>query len=1580
MLFFFISLLCSIIFVATANADVTIEGETTPYRANIGDTVPVTFKKSLAVGENFVRWEIVSGSGTFIDTTADSTGFIPSTNSVVLRRVTRQVPIYEIDENGTVLYFDKNSAKIPNGLYGIRMCFQAGASSHYLFTFTFHQRAFGVSNYGTDSTFTTMIPRGTGDIPVTGKFYITVQPNSKNYLFYYLANISGIYQTLRDSSTVSILPTYTIDISASEGGNAYIDSAGTWVTSYSRSADKVTSKIYATPGVDYKFDHWEVTSGNCTVSNKKNENTSVVGAQGDCKVKAVFKQGNVYAITDSPIKYDFTDNLYAKQVTNGKSGVRFSFTAPSAGSYTIIISNLRFQNTLEYIRYSSANFSTSVDSTKFIGTLAKTLNLTAGQTVYITIANTIQKDYPFYINYATHSYKLTLSSDSNGKAIPTNGYATAFINSKYSISAQGNEGYHFSDWEIVSGTPVIDDKSQPNTFVMISGDIELKAHFKKSSMYKLSETKQKFNFKENYYNESSQSAIRFTWTPTDSTPFALRFEAIDSVYVLVRDYGTDGSFTKPLASFWTKGPSAFNFTSEPNTPHYFTIQDSSSSIPDKSFNVWIATPFILNVTATKGGSVNPAGKQPTILKEKVILTAWAHGGYKFDSWKIVEGNANLSSTKEFRSTLTTTDSLCTVKAVFKEDELAKPMINISQFDLGNYPEICANVVVMDLNSGRSFQGLTSEDLVLTQDGQVIQPQITTINNVTGISVVIVVDESGSMQGRSIESAKESIRAFINDMTPYDRTAIVGFDGGTKVRQTMTSNKTLLLRAVDSLAATGGTNIIEGTCAGLDQIVNETNPTMVIVFSDGANDTQDNLKLDSAISIAKRKKTTIHTIGVGVQSTMPLEPLAKGTGGIYTYANNASELAGIYEAMRDNSLSQYVVCYESPDALQNGDTHNVIISMEFNKITTKDSLQWNENSLPPRVSLTDATWNLIKNSQQANSSITISAYITTSLQIKNANVFLRNSSTVNAQFTSYAMRHVRDSLWEYTVPANQAVAPGIDFYIVATDTARQQGKSPSIQTPAMEPYTIFIGNDIPVIDSFMIACEDSTSELKTFSFRISDKNGIRNAVLYYSGLNAFIYQTHPFSYTVENDTWITKVPMNITEYTGFRYYLRVTDALGASVRFPETGSLTTDACEVKEVIPEPVDSNVVDSIPKDSVPQDTSTTPSDSNTVTMDSLTPSPRDSIVFSLIADTAEIYDKDLDGRADYVRVHFKEARSNNMSGVDSIFWNSNRGEWRYVSSGKMKQNRSDGKWFEGYINTPYKYGLTKADTVRKPFLAFTTVYSDKMENVMLHDKVGAVPTKATKFPGKMGLKEYMDPTSEIPPDTLVIWMSEPIKNVGHERGWENLFRYSKSCEDTASQPLIMKGTPIIRENGQQWTVFLDGYLVKEGFCLSTDPEASYEDQAGNSLGRGGIKIDGKDGKLYLGEVRPLQAVSGIGETPQWIPPEGYGWELLPDSISALSVKSSMPYTAEVYIFSSIATYVAHFEQKFGYNGEMEQSIRGNSGDLFRQGYLHWNNRSEKGRKVGTGIYIWKIFFKFEDGHKETRIVKTGVWRGSRK
>ena len=1564
MIVFFILFLCSLVFASNANAAVTIEGDTASYNVAVGDTLPLAAKKFIAAGSNFVKWEIVSGTGTFIDETGDSTGFIPSSSNVVLRAVSRTMSAHKVTEAGITLQMHENAVVSTFKRYGILAYISVTEPNNYSVEIDFK----GSRGYYECSSSDIR----TCDTPTSmncsvNKCDIPMRTAGEKYFFVWTTDLSS--NVTKDSMTLRLIRPSTLSTSVSGSGTATIDSLSKNVTIHRKVLENDSLTITATPSIDNKFDHWEVVSGTCSIEDSKMESTFIYGTKTDCQVRAVFTAGKIYEITNTPTKYSFSEHLFAKAVSRGQSGVWFTFKAPSNGTYAIVLSNTLKQDTITYIRYTSSDYNTQAVSQKLYGTFSEPLTLTAGQTVYIIVQSQKNAALDFYISYATQTYRLALSTDGKGTVNPNGGYSAAYAGAKTSINATGTDNYRFSNWQIVSGSPVIENPERAYTYAVINGDAEIKAIFKPVFINKLTLAKQEFNFSKDYYREETASLMYFTWTPTDTFTYWVRIEPIDEIFGYFSDFGNDSAFMTTINGGMITGAIDFYFKAVPGKPHYWSIISyTTEAFPDARFNVWISIPYTLEVQATKGGSTNPSGKTLYRVGETSQLTAWPHGGYIFDSWEVVTGDVDLSSTTDANIIATPRDSICVVRAKFKEDTSTVPALEIVQLDIGDHPQVCAQVSVTDKNTGLSFYGLEPNDFIVTQDGNQVNTQVTSIETVMGISVVIVVDESSSMlTNNRAEKAKGAIRSFINNMGPYDRAAIVGFLGNkdsTVVRQAMTSNKGLLQSAVNSISTSGSsTNIISGARAGLQQIANESNATAVILFSDGENN-DGTIKQEDVISLAKTKKTSIYTIGLESKTREPLETLAKETGGIFTFAKDASELGGIYTAIRSNVASQYMVCYESPDNTLNGETHNVVISMSFNNKTAKDSAQWNEGALPPKITLTEETRKLIDKTQIANTPLTISVYINSMLDIASAELYLHVINSSDGQFTSKSMTHVRDSLWEFTVPANLVTKPGLEFYVIATDTAGQIGKSPRIPTPGREPYTIFVDNDIPVVKEISVACEDSTTGIKSFSFQLTDNNAIKSATLHYRDSRATIFQEHPFDYSFQDGTWNTKIPAGTTSYSGIDYYLRVTDSLGSTVRYQSSGFFTTDACEITVIPPE--DSAVTDSIKSDSIPKD--------------SVELTWRDSIVYSLIADTAEIYDKNLDGRADFVRVHFKEERDDNITSIDSIFWNTNYGEWRFVPKGNIKKNQNDGKWVEAYINSPYKYGLTKADTVRKPFLGFTTIYSDKMEYVMLTDRVGAVPLKATKFPGRVGLKEFMNPDAVIPPDTLVVWMSEPIKNIGNEKGWENLFRYSVSCKDTASQPIGIKEAPVIRENGQQWTLILDNFSIKAGSCLFTDPSASYMDLAGNALGRGGIEIDGKDRMFYLSAVGPLQSVRGIGETPMWIPPGGDNWEPLPDSISAITVRTMMPYTAEVYIFDGIATYVTHFKQKFGYEGEMDQPNRHYPEDHSKIGFLPWNERSEKGRRVGSGIYIWKIFFKFEDGHKETRTVKAGIFRRGNK
>ena len=163
------------------------------------------------------------------------------------------------------------------------------------------------------------------------------------------------------------------------------------------------------------------------------------------------------------------------------------------------------------------------------------------------------------------------------------------------------------------------------------------------------------------------------------------------------------------------------------------------------------------------------------------------------------------------------------------------------------------------------------------------------------------------------------------------------------------------------------------------------------------------------------------------------------------------------------------------------------------------------------------------------------------------------------------------------------------------------------------------------------------------------------------------------------------------------------------------------------------------------------------------------------------------------------------------------------------------------------------------------------------------------------------------------------------------------------------------------------------------TNPKATYVDSEGNSMGRGGVKVEGRDETVYLYEVSAVEPVHGSSKKhkkQKWIPQGGDSWEEVPDSLTVIKIASVAPYEANIYIYDNLANVVANMKQKFGYDGEMESKIRSNDKNRAKTGYLVWNHRSNEDRKVGTGVYIWRIDFTFKDGHTEYRILKTGYMR----
>ncbi|EYU39680.1 hypothetical protein MIMGU_mgv1a021543mg [Erythranthe guttata] len=111
-----------------------------------------------------------------------------------------------------------------------------------------------------------------------------------------------------------------------------------------------------------------------------------------------------------------------------------------------------------------------------------------------------------------------------------------------------------------------------------------------------------------------------------------------------------------------------------------------------------------------------------------------------------------------------------------------------------------------------------------------------------IGLVTVLDVSGSMSWNKLSLVKRAVHFVINNLGPYDRLSIVSFSSQARricrlTRMTDTGRYDAKL-AVDSLYASGGTDIVQGLKKG-SQVLEERryeNPVTSIIFLSDGNDT------------------------------------------------------------------------------------------------------------------------------------------------------------------------------------------------------------------------------------------------------------------------------------------------------------------------------------------------------------------------------------------------------------------------------------------------------------------------------------------------------------------------------------------------------------------------------------------------------------------------------------------------------------------------------------------------------------------------------------------------------------------------
>jgi len=245
----------------------------------------------------------------------------------------------------------------------------------------------------------------------------------------------------------------------------------------------------------------------------------------------------------------------------------------------------------------------------------------------------------------------------------------------------------------------------------------------------------------------------------------------------------------------------------------------------------------------------------------------------------------------------------------------------------NVDSIWVPVIVTD-DRGEFVKGLPKTAFKVRQDG--IPQTITHFpSGDLPLELTGALDVSGSMID-AIPALKAAVRAFIAALKQKDELTLLAFNDTPFVVARASADSAARQRAVDRLAAFGGTALYDVMVQAAALLGKRIGRRALVVFSDG-EDTTSRMSQRAAEDQLMRSDTTVYTIAQGKAYRDPalravLERLARTSGGRAFASEDIGTLGADFDEILRELSNQYLLAYEPPDLKRDGAWHKITVEV------------------------------------------------------------------------------------------------------------------------------------------------------------------------------------------------------------------------------------------------------------------------------------------------------------------------------------------------------------------------------------------------------------------------------------------------------------------------------------------------------------------------------------------------------------------------------------------------------------------------------------------------------------------------------
>jgi len=247
---------------------------------------------------------------------------------------------------------------------------------------------------------------------------------------------------------------------------------------------------------------------------------------------------------------------------------------------------------------------------------------------------------------------------------------------------------------------------------------------------------------------------------------------------------------------------------------------------------------------------------------------------------------------------------------------------ILDIDDTTFPEVRAILTIVE-SGGRPIEQITADAITAEETG--MPGEVINVDRVLdekiGVGVILTIDASGSMFGLPITQAKSAASAFVRDLQSTDQTAVISFSANVTIEDTLSSDRSSALEALNSLSAQGDTALYEAVARSIQLAQDVPLPRKaIILLSDGVDfGGLSGTTREQSLSQARAARVPIYVIGLGTGVDREyLEALAEGTGGAFLETPTPNGISELYGRLSELLRSQYIVTVRSTAPAHFGD--------------------------------------------------------------------------------------------------------------------------------------------------------------------------------------------------------------------------------------------------------------------------------------------------------------------------------------------------------------------------------------------------------------------------------------------------------------------------------------------------------------------------------------------------------------------------------------------------------------------------------------------------------------------------------------